>query len=126
MESQLPEWFWADRLTLVRFYGYPSSTKDRVFELDFYTSRTSPYIERINTFKIKAQTIPVNVAREGEASNWQPVWDNKVVIECLTEDGKTIYVGFYDSFFSIGTDLRIGGGTYEYKRVNAAQELEGT
>lgn len=30
------------------------------------------------------------------------MWDNKVVIECETERGHRIFVGFYDSTYSIG------------------------
>lgn len=127
--DKLPEFFWADRLTPVRFYSYPSYTKEKVYEIDVHTdSAKEKYkadIQRFHEIKVKCMAMPLNMAPEGKEPLWaEDRWDNKIVIECLTETGATIYVGFKDCIYSIGLSVRTRDGRgYEYKTIEHVSEL---
>lgn len=111
--KQLPDFFWADRLKPVHFYGYRSSVKDRVIEFEVHGDENKEkYFDEIKRFqdlKIKCMATPLIPVKE-DGSWGDPVtdvWDNKIVIECMTEQGNTIFVGYYDCIFSIGLGVKI-------------------
>lgn len=107
----LPEFFWADRLTLVNFYGYTSSPNNRIFEMSVYSDydKVDKAEEMGRFYDLKRKCIATEVDMRGPKDNgpvWtRDVWDDKITIECLTEDGKTIYVGYWGNTFSIGTTI---------------------
>lgn len=115
--TKIPDYFWADRLTPVKYFGYTSSVRMRVFEIDVYNKRgkEKEVIQRFNDLKQKCMDMFVDM-RSSDSTEplWSSnVWDNKIVIECLTETGETIFVGYYDFNYSIGKaiysrDGRIG------------------
>jgi hypothetical protein len=114
MTNKIPEWFMADRLTPVGFYGYTSSVSDegKIFEIpDVHTSTDTEAIGRFHDLKRKCLAMCIDMAREADSEPvWtKDIWDAKIVIECLTEDGRTIYVGYWDFKYSIGikVDTRI-------------------
>lgn len=105
MSNKLPDYFWADRLTPINFYGYTSSVRERVYELG-YRDEDNESRQRFMDLKQKVMEMYVDMSREGEEPNWvRDVWDNKIVIECKTETGETIFVGWYDNECSIGKSM---------------------
>jgi hypothetical protein len=113
--NKLPDFFWADRLTPVNFYGYTSSVRDTLFEIEANTERekeaNSEMIQRFHDLKRKCMSMEVDMAfKKGEEAITNPdwrtdIWDNKIVIECKTEEGNSIFVGFYDFTYSIGLSV---------------------
>ena len=121
--SKLPFFFWADRLTPVRFYGYPSSTKDRICEIDASDKENYDDVQRFHDFKRKCLETNLDMSKEDEDTDWKKdIWDNKIVIECLTENGSTIFVGFYDFNYSIGLSVQ-NRDFIEPKRYQILEEL---
>lgn len=104
--DKLPDWFDASRLTPVKFYPYKSSVKDKFFEVCLYeeTAKEKYYseIKKLNEFKMKCMDTPLNMGRKGQPQYRKDVWDSKIVIECKTELGSIVYVGFFDWNYSIG------------------------
>lgn len=125
--EQLPDFFWADRLTPVRFYGYPSSTGDRIFELDGHLPNVdTDIVQRFQDLKRKCMSMELDMSREKDKSLWyKDIWDNKVVIECKTEEGGSIFIGYYDCMYSIGLSAsnRDGAEPREYRYP--VEEFEG-
>ncbi len=127
--NKLPDFFWADRLTPVRFHAYPSYTKDLVYEIDVHTEsakdRYKDDIQRFHELKVKCMATPLNMTPGAKEPVWaEDRWDNKIVIECVTETGSTIFVGFKDCIYSIGLSLKTRDGRgYEYKTIEHASEL---
>jgi hypothetical protein len=107
MDNNLPDYFWADRLTLINHYPFPSHTEDRIFEQRF-DDDNAEVIQRFNDLKRKCLMTPLDV-REEDAPDpvWATdVWDGKVVIECETESGEKIFVGWFDNNLTIGTSAK--------------------
>lgn len=111
----LPDFFFADRLTPISYYSYPSSTGERIFELDVEPS-DEVVIQRFNDLKRKCMDMEMDTSSQEDSEPvWEKdVWDNKVVIECKTESGDTIYVGYWDSKRTIGRTVE-----NRYNRVPA-------
>lgn len=114
--NKLPDFFWADRLTPINYYGYISSVRDVVYEVSADTEREKEEnmasIQRFHDLKRKCMATELDVSiKKGDGElvvmpNWQTdIWDNKIVIECKTEEGNTIFVGFYDFTYSIGLSI---------------------
>lgn len=110
--NELPDWFYADRLTVINYYGYPSYTVDRFYELPVYDKSVEESrvmdIARFHDLKRKCmQTELDQRAEDATEPEWvKDIWDNKVVIECKTELGHTVYVGYKDLTFSLGLGVR--------------------
>lgn len=129
--DRLPNFFWADRLTPINFYGYTSATRDRFYEVDTHTESEEKKrdIERFNDFKRKCLAMCVDMRREGDEPYWvKDVWDNKIVIECKTEDGGTLFVGSYDGRYSLGLSMysRDRMEPRPYKQVEHPKEFSET
>lgn len=107
--NKLPDFFWADRLTPINFYGYASTTRDRFYEVDMYQDREEKKhdIERFNDLKRKCLAMCVDMRREEETEPYwvKDVWDNKIVIECKTENNGTIFVGLYNGKYTLGLSV---------------------
>lgn len=66
----------------------------------------SGIVARFNELKARCLATEVNVGGPDDLEVWQKdVWDNKIAIECITEAGNTIFVGFYDGICSIGLSV---------------------
>lgn len=114
----------ADRVTPIAFYPYPSSTRDRFYQTQVFLKRVpseenKQMLEFFNDLKLKCLSTPLNVS---EGSYRKDVWDNKVVIECLTEEGETIYVGYYDVTLSIGRSVKSERSKPYYYMQNTVEE----
>ncbi len=124
--NELPEFFWADRLTPVNYYGYTSATREVFCEIN--ANEEFPHIvNRFHDLKRKCMAMCVDVASDSDKEPvWsKDVWDNKIVIECKTETGATIYVGFYDFTYSIGLSMhsRDRSEPRPYRVVKTPSEL---
>ena len=130
-QEELPDYFWAERLTPINFYGYTSSTKERIYHLDTHQEHIkiekSNEIQRFHDLKTKCLAMFVDMRRKVEDEPvWvKDIWDNKIVIECKTESGDIIFVGFYDSMYNIGKSVYSRDRIIPrpYKQVNHASEL---
>lgn len=110
--NKLPDFFTADRLTPVAFYGYTSSVSDdgKLFEIpDIHSSKDTEAIRHFHDLKRKCLAMCVDMARESDLDPvWtKDVWDGKIVIECSTEDNETVYVGYWDNKYSLGTKINV-------------------
>ena len=128
--NKIPDYFWADRLTPINFYGYTSSVRDVFFRIQTQGDKDvdKENIQRFHDLKRKCMAMCVDMRRPNETEPmWQKdVWDNKIVIECKTETGDTIFVGFYDIIYSIGKSMysRDGRTARPYRSVeDPAKEL---
>lgn len=103
----LPDFFWADKLTLVKYYGYPSSVAEKFVEFNASDEEERSNVERFHDFKRKCMATYVDVRMETtQDHNWSmDIWDNKIVIECKTEMDNTIFIGFDGFTYSIGLDV---------------------
>lgn len=110
--DKLPDFFWADRLTPVNFYGYVSSTREDIFVMDVNKDSGDDnymeYVQRFNDLKRKCMAMCIDMRRR--KTDVDPVWvkdrwDNKIVIECKTETGATIFIGYYDFTYTIGISV---------------------
>lgn len=107
--KELPDYFWADRLTPINYYRYKSVVRDRIYEVRAASFEerlmNEEAIRRFNDLKKKCMTMSVDIS-DSEEPNWRSdLWDNKIVIECETETGERIFVGFYDFTYSIGKSV---------------------
>ncbi len=109
--NQLPDYFRAERLTPVNFYGYLSSPNDRVFEItansSFDRDKYREEITRFHDLKRRCESMEVDASGVKAVSPiWTKLmWDDKITIECITEEGKTIYVGYWGCTFCIGMSI---------------------
>ena len=107
--NKLPDYFWADRLTPINYYRYRSSVQDRFFEVRVLSEEEKvlhqEVIRRFNDLKKKCMTMSVNINDLDQPDWTTDLWDNKIVIECRTELGETIFVGFSDFTYSIGKSV---------------------
>ena len=121
--NTLPDYFLVDRLTPVAFYGYTSSVSEdgKVYEItDIHSCKDTEAIARFHDLKRKCLSMCVDMRREGDPDPiWEKdVWDGKIVIECLTEDNRTIFIGYWDYRYSIGTKVNARTGRRRpYKQV---------
>ena len=78
----------------VRFHWYPSVVMNPIFKMEYSDSYEIKEFERslINEFR----NAGIKTIHGGEITT-----DNKIVFECEV-DGKIIFYGFKDWFFSIG------------------------
>jgi len=104
MQKTLPDYFWADKLKPIRFYRYPSFTRDVFYEINVAENKDErDTICRFHDLKRRCMDSYVDMKMSGEDPMWtKDVWDNKIVIECLTESGNIIFVGFHDFIYSVG------------------------
>lgn len=100
----IPEFFWAHRLKPINYYRYASLVVDPFFEAEC-TDTESTVVRRFNALKKMCMDTYLETNMDG-LDYQKEVWDNKVVIECQTENGNTIYVGFYDLKLSIGLGVK--------------------
>lgn len=130
-QEELPDYFWAEMLTPINFYGYTSSTRDRIYVLEAHDEDTRVKrvneIQRFHDLKTKCLAMSVDMRRKVEDDPvWvKDIWDNKIVIECRTDSGETIFVGFYDFIYSIGKSVYSRDRIIPrpYKQINHASEL---
>lgn len=108
METQVPDYFWADRLIPVNYYGYVSCipVSDWIFQIHAHKDNRE-MVQRFLDLKQKCLEMYVDTSKEEDEPCWvKDVWDNKVVIECKVEDGDTIFVSYYDDKFTIGKSVK--------------------
>lgn len=124
--KQIPEFFYADRLTPIAFYGYTSSVTDRIYEVDADDASERLAVERFNDLKRKCMGMCVDMRKDGdEEPLWsKDIWDGKIVIECQKEDGSIIYVGYWDFTYSIGLSVECRTGRRRpYKPIQLPDEI---
>jgi len=107
MKNHIVPFYWGvDSLEFVNFYRYTSFVVDSFIELrsQDYTNNTYPRTSDW-CFDFKAKVIDsfIDMGEYGIRNNQ---WDNKIVIECKTSQGNTIFVGFYDGNMAIGLGVR--------------------
>lgn len=125
--KELPDYFWADRLTPVNFYGYPSITEDPIYEInacDEKDTRTEE-VRRFHDLKIKClrMCVDMKLSEVGDPVWSKDVWDNNIVIECKVDTGETIYVGFCGFLYSISKKFNTRRKPRAYKEVTNPEEL---
>jgi len=122
---KLPDWFYADRLTPINYYGYTSATREVFFE-HFWDEKDPDVIARFNDLKRKCMMTPLDVRREGDKDPaWtKDVWDNKVVIECETEQGERIFVGYHDGTLTLGRKFYSKDGRTAQPYMNIENPLD--
>jgi hypothetical protein len=106
----VPDFFWSHKLTPVNYYRYRSTVTDRFIEVEAYKATLTPeeeiFIKRFNDVKIKCLATSLNINPEvsdEEAKIWQKdVWDNKIVIECRTELGHSVFMGCDNGIYCVG------------------------
>lgn len=109
--EQLPDFFWADKLTLVNYYGHPSMVEDKIFEIPLATDemkdRHSNKIQRFHDLKRKCLQTELSFDSSTLVTTWETdIWDDKIVIECKTERGNTIFVSYNGWTYSIGLSVK--------------------
>ena len=94
-QLELPTWIKSTGFKVVAFYPYTSRTRKRLFEQDH--NYENEYHDALEQF---GEEIKELALKEGVR------WDNKVVVEIQSNDGKVkLFVGFYDGIISIGLEL---------------------
>lgn len=107
--KQIPFYWRAEELVLVNFYRYTSFVTDVFIELDDRDDRDNKRehgaaFAFFDTLKkrVRESYIKTDYADVPR----RDIWDNKVVIECLTSQGNKIFVGYYDFRMSIGLGVK--------------------
>lgn len=127
MEKELPDYFWADRLTPVNYYGYPSATKEPFYEVNANEEKDTlrDQICRFHDLKTKCLQMCVDMRlSDRDEPVWsKDEWDDNIVIECKMETGETIYVGFSGFVYSISNSFNTRRKARPYKEVKHPNEL---
>jgi len=106
--KNVPFTWHADQLELVAFHRYTSHTTDTVIEVDnddVVEDNTDAAMSILWFQALKKRVLEAYMDMGADGIRTKQ-WDNKVVIECRTSQGNTIYVGYYDWFYTIGFGVR--------------------
>lgn len=85
----------------VRFYPYPSIVIDEIYCIEL-NSEDKAVLEQFERFEEKCKDTYLNMGTEMEPQLFKNIFDNKVVIECVTSVGNKVYVGFYNNKWKMG------------------------
>ena len=107
MKNAIIPFYWnVDSLELVNYYRYTSFVTDVFIHLRSDDRKNQEFPNTTNwyyEFQNKVMKSSMDMDEYGVRTNQ---WDNKIVIECKTSQGNTIFVGFYDGNMSIGLGVR--------------------
>jgi hypothetical protein len=103
--QEIPFQWRVNELTLVNFHRYTSHVIDAFIELREYEEKDKLTPAYAWFTALRERVMKAHILFE-DGTERTRYWDNKVVIECLTSNGNTIFVGFYDWTMSIGLGVR--------------------
>jgi hypothetical protein len=106
MKNQEIPFYWrVNELTLVNFHRYTSHVVDAFIEIREYgeEDKLTPAYAWFTALRERVMKAHILFEDGIERTRY---WDNKVVIECLTPNGNTIYVGYYDFTMQIGLSVK--------------------
>lgn len=103
--KSIPFYWRVSELTLVAFHRYTSHATDCFIEVrrDDEEEAAMKSREWFNELRKRVESSWI-LFDDGVKRTRQ--WDNKVVIECKTTQGNTIFVGYYDLTMCIGLSVR--------------------
>lgn len=82
----------------INFYRYKSCVLDRLYQISTWREdEREKYANEIQHFEKIKETLL--------SKNKDIHWDNKVVIECLTNSGGKFFIGCFDDMWSIGLSV---------------------
>lgn len=115
MWDRLPIWLSMRNITPVRYYRYTSFVSDKLLEFE---QKDAP--EFFNELKERVMNRDIDISEAQDGSDVRTkVWDNKVVIECLTGNGNTLFVGYYDWKVCVGLGRWGDSWVKPYKILNS-------
>jgi len=103
--KEIPFYWNAQELVLVNFYRYTSFVTDTFIEVE--RDEREKYPKTYAFFDTLQKRVRESYIKTDYADvPRRDLWDNKVVIECLTSQGNKIFVGYYDFRMSIGLGVK--------------------
>ena len=132
MRNKLIPFQWkVSELKLVNYHRYTSYATDVFIEINNNDENNKDLDSQRAWFRALRERVEAAYMDTAfpEQSIRTRQWDNKVVIECLTSQGNTIFVGFYDWTMCIGLGVRSDSWIKPYpfvdKPIKITHEREG-